>query len=324
MAPAWSPFHRSVENAIRATEEVPLLIDRRADGLSGLSGLKTVGLLQRLAGLFADDSGATYVEIGVFQGLTLVSTALAAPGLPCFGIDNFATLDPKGENLGVVKERLERFATPNATLINGDFETSLERLESLLGGKKVAVYFVDGPHDYRSQLVCLLLAKPLLHRNAVVVIDDANYQDVRWSTRDFLNGHPEFKLLFEAYTPAHPANMTEKQKRIHEPGWLNGIQVLVPDPEGLLPVMLPPVDPSERAIYLNEWLVHRLRMAALAPEAVAVADAVCAGGGVERDAAGEKLANAWAKEKKRLLALHPDRNTGSAKLAGRRFNPGLV
>ena len=107
---------------IRDTEAGGLLTDRSADGLSGISGLKTVGLLQRLARLFAIEPDACYLEIGVFQGLTLVSTALEAPELPCFGIDNFATLDPEGENQAIVRERLDRFGAANATLVDADFE----------------------------------------------------------------------------------------------------------------------------------------------------------------------------------------------------------
>ena len=52
---------------IRDTEAGGLLSDCRADGLSGISGLKTVGVLQRLARLFDGESEACYLEIGVFS-----------------------------------------------------------------------------------------------------------------------------------------------------------------------------------------------------------------------------------------------------------------
>ncbi|MHC8508143.1 MAG: class I SAM-dependent methyltransferase [Rhodospirillales bacterium] len=303
---------------IRETEETPLLIDRRADGLSGLGGLKTAGLLQRLVRAFEGDKGAAYLEIGVFQGMTLVSSALAAPGLPCFGVDNFAALDPKGENKSIVEDRIARFGAANAILINEDFEAALETLDTRLGGRRVAVYLIDGPHDYRSQMICLLLIKPFLHENAVIVIDDANYPDVRWSTRDFLLGHPEFKLVFDAYSPAHPANMTAAEKPGHEAGWLNGVHVLARDPHGALRTMPPPVHDFERTLFFNESTVRRMRFAELAPEALALADAVLTDGG--KTAAEARLRAAHGRDPARFENRFETRNQHSAGLPAGRLN----
>jgi len=309
----------AVMAALQETESDPLLIDRRADGLSGISGLKTVGLLQRLARLFEGDASASYLEIGVFQGLTLVATALAAPKLPCFGIDNFRILDPEAKNLSIVEDRLKRFETSNAALLNMDFEAALESLETHLGGRKVAVYLVDGPHDYRSQLVSLLLIKPHLHENAVIIIDDANYPDVRWSTRDFLMSHPDFKLAFDAYAPDHPANLSNDDKAVHEASWLNGVHVLVRDPDQTLQEMLPPINPDFRDLYFNEWLTHRLRFAELAPQALALAEAVLNDEG-SAPAARLALREAYNTDQKRFDGRHADRNLFSADLPKGRLN----
>lgn len=305
---------------IRETEDSGLLVDRKGEGLSGLSGDKTVGLLQRLARKFKDDPTACYLETGVFQGLTLVSSALEGAPMPCFGIDNFSTLDPEGSNLRIVRQRMETFGAVNARLINLDFEDALEGLAGHLDGRRVGIYFVDGPHDYRSQLVSLMLVKNHLHENAVVVIDDANYPDVRWSTRDFLLGHPDFKMVFEAYTPAHPANMAPDEVQKWASGWLNGVHVLVRDSAGALPDMLPPVDPAERTLYLNEWLVHRLRLAELAPEAVALADAIHAGDGAAEETARRALLERGSVLQDRLKDRTADRNVMSAGLTTGRFN----
>ena len=319
MAPDQGHIERILE-IIRETEENGLLADRRDEGLSGISGLKTVGLLQRLAQLFAGQKNACYLEVGVFQGLTLVSTALEAPDMACFGIDNFATLDPDGANQAIVRERLDRFGAANATLIDADFEEALEGLDTHLGGRKVAVYFVDGPHDYRSQMVCLLAGLRHLHERAVIVIDDANYPDVRWSTKDFLTGHSEFKMVFDAYSPAHPANMSGEDKAMHEAGWLNGVQILVRDPDASLPDMMPPTDPSERTLFLNEWLAHRLRLAELAPEALTLADAVCAGDGESEAAARENLKTRYGENEDMFSDRLADRNMNSAGLSSSRIN----
>ena len=307
-------------DVITETEAADLLTDRRADGLSGISGLKTVGLLQRLVRMFSNDPTACYVEVGVFQGLTLISSALEAGDMPCFGIDNFATLDPDGKNLNIVQSRMEQFRSTNARLINEDFERALENLGDHIGGRKVAVYLVDGPHDYRSQLICLTLIKPFLHDNAVIIIDDANYPDVRWSTRDFLLGHDDFRLAFDAYSPGHPANLSDEVKARFEAGWLNGVNILVRDPDHLLPDLLPPVGEGERRLYLNEWLAHRLRLAELAPEALVLADAVCRDDTPAEETARASLRAAYEAAAETFSDRFADRNMYSDGLPEARLN----
>jgi hypothetical protein len=319
MSDASEQFLERVFDCVAETERDGLLTDRRKDGLTGISGLRTVGLLQRLAQLFSDDTAAAYVEIGVYQGLTLLSAALAAPNLPCFGIDNFRILDPGGTNLDSVNDRIEQFSADNATLLNMDFEDALVSLDSHLGGRRIAVYFVDGPHDYRSQMVCLLAAKRHLRDRAVIVVDDANYMDVRRATHDFLTGHPGFRMMFEAYGPAHPANLSREEVAVLEEGWLNGVHVLVRDPDGTLPEMLPPVD-GDRTFYFNEWLTHRLRLAELAPEALALADAVCAGDGAAEAEARQALSGRYNSLKGLFKGRFADRNTDSGSLTSGRFN----
>ena len=291
--------------------------DHRSAGLSGLAGLKTVGVLQRLAQLMSADETACYLEVGVFQGLTLVSTSLDAPELPCYGIDNFRILDPEKKNLKIVEDRMDKFKTANAKLINMDFEAALETLEEHIGERKAGLYLVDGPHDYRSQLVCLLLAKRHLHDRAIIVIDDANYPEVRMATRDFLLSHPQFKMIFEAYSPGHPANLDPADLKHWEDGWLNGVNILVHDPDGLFPDMRPPIV-EDRTLYFNEWLAHRLRFAELAPEAVALAGAICTGSDEEELRA--TVVERYGQMKGDLKDRYDDRNVYSEGLTTGRYN----
>lgn len=308
-------FFRQVIQAIGEADCGGLVSDKGSAVLGGLSGRATVGLLQRLVGLVRDSHSLCYLEIGVFQGLSLLSVAIEHPGFPCFGIDNFSILDPKGENLGIVRERTRRLNATNAHLINQDYEAALESLPAHIGERKVAVFFIDGAHDYRSQLMALLLIRPYLAERAVVIVDDANYFDVRQSTRDFLISHPEFKMVFEAYSPGHPANLDQPTRETHEAGWLNGVNVLVLDHENVLPVMLPRVEPLARDLYVNEWLVHRHRYAELAPQALDVAAAMVEGR--EPDAAGLRAAAEAGKAA--FEARHPGRNLHCDGLPDRHF-----
>ena len=237
--------------------------------LTGLSGDKLVGSLQRLAYLFSEDKNSCYLEVGVFQGLTLLSVANASPKLACYGIDNFAQFDPKGENFLIFQNRKKRLNLENTNIINKDYEDALELLKAEIGEKKVGVYFIDGPHDYRSQLMCLELSLPHLHKNAVIIIDDSNYEHVRQANKDFLVTHPEYKLLFEAYTKCHPMNMTEVEKEKAKIGWWNGVNIIVRDLENKLEPMYPPTRKS-RILYENEHIVHSMKIAEVSPQAVAV------------------------------------------------------
>lgn len=319
MASSAARFIARVFDCVRAADREGVVPGPRSQALDGLSGAKTVGALQRLAGLFAGEKNACYLEIGVFQGLTLLSVALRNAGLACYGIDNFSLLDSDGKNLGIVRERIAALGAKNAALINDDYEIALARLKDHVGSRRIGVFFLDGPHDYRSHLMGLLLAKPYLHETAAIVVDDANYAFVRQSTRDFLLTNPEFKMVFEAYSPAHPANMDAATRARHESGWLNGIHVLVRDPDGILPEMLPPVSDS-RTLYVNEWLVHRHQLAELAPDALALAQAACLGDAATEAAKRQTLLKTYAERRSQFDSRFKDRNVYSDGLTEGRYN----
>jgi len=312
-------FIEQVLGAIRDAEQDGLLDDSAGDVLDGLSGAKSVGLLQRLVNLTQHQPDSCYLEIGVFQGLTLLSVANAFPGVPCFGIDNFSILDPDGKNLGIVEQRTKKLQAENAKLINLDFEKALLQLEDYIGSKKVSVFLIDGAHDYRSQLMCLLLGRKYLSHASVILIDDANYKFVRQSTADFLLSHPEFKMVFEAYSPMHPANMPAEMLAEWEQGWLNGVNILVHDPDDELPVMLPPVD-DDRTLYVNEWLVHRHQFAELAPEAVSLAASICNGDNAAEKTARQRVLKKYRSLQNIVSLRHPDRNVYSENLMPSRYN----
>lgn len=246
-------------DAIREAESQGLAATPESDVLAGFSGEKVIGTLQRLAALYAGEPDCCYLEVGVFQGLTLLSVAHANRSLPCFGVDNFAFLDPDGRNQALVLERKARLGADNASLVNMDYEDALEQLPAQIGRHRLGVYFVDGPHDYRSQLICLLLAVPHMSAHGVIVVDDANYLHVRQANRDFLVSHPEYKLLFEAYTPVHPGNLEGAALESARRGWWNGVNIIVRDPGQRLPAAFPPTV-RNRDLFENEHVLMASRL----------------------------------------------------------------
>ncbi len=250
----------SIENiieAVKTAEKSTELLGNRqlTKVLTGFSGIKMIRLLQELTQLYTQEENAVYLEVGVFQGMTLLSSA-SASNLLCYGIDNFNFFDPKQQNREIIEERRVKLGIENAHLINLDYEDALENLPTHMGAdKKVGVYFIDDPHDYRSQLMCLQLILPHLAENAVIVIDDCNYQHVRQANRDFLATNLGFKLLFEAYTNCHPMNMTSAQKAEATEGFWDGVNVIVRDKDNLLPKKFPPTE-RNRTVFENDHLVH--------------------------------------------------------------------
>lgn len=230
--------------------------------LTGFSGAKLIALLGNLASRFCNKDDA-YLEIGVYQGLSLLSVALACPEIKAFGIDNFAFFDRDGKNLGIVNERMQKLGISNASVINKDYEDALENLDSLTGNRKIGLCFIDGPHDYRSQLMCLLLVRQYLAGDAVIVVDDSNYRHVRQANRDFLATNSEYRLIFEAYTKAHPSNLCDAEKEEARRGWWNGVNVIIKDREGQFSPLYPPTL-RDRTLFENDHFLHTMKL----PEAL--------------------------------------------------------
>ena len=266
---AVTPIVRAIDDAMR--EGLRPGTDRAV--LTGLSGEALVGALQRFVGLLPQSGDLCYCEIGVFQGLTLLSTASANPSTPCFGIDNFSQFDVDGANERIVKERAKSLRVENARVVNADYEAALANAEHWLEGRRIGVYFVDGPHDYRSQIVCLLRAKSWLAPGALIVVDDCNYEHVRQANADFLRSHSDYALLFEAYTPCHPANMRPEERADAIRGWWNGVNILVHDPAHALPRRVPPTRSPQ--LHLMSHDVYRAEFASIAVEAMRFCGVLC-------------------------------------------------
>ena len=239
--------------------------------LTGFSGKKIIALLQNLATCL-DVQNESYLEIGVYRGMSLVSVSKVFKG-NTYGIDNFSQFDREKRNYNLIREHCERLDLRNLNLINDDFEAALLNLRDHIGNKKIGLLFIDGPHDYRSQLMCLLLSKAYLSDSAVIVVDDSNYRHVRQANADFLAVCPEYSLAFERYTKAHPGNMSAEEKEKAAEGWWNGINVLAgSEMASFRGKKISTIE--NRILYYNDHYIHSSRYADCAPEAVTVTHAL--------------------------------------------------
>jgi hypothetical protein len=160
-----------------------------------------------------------YLEIGVFRGNTLINNAINNKKSYCYGVDNFSLFNQSKKNELYVKEKISENKLTNIKIINNDFEYAIKLIK-----KKIGVLFIDGAHDYRSQLISLLTYKKKLANDCIIIIDDSNYFHVRKANQDFMDINNDFSLIFQKYTDRHIANSNNKRKYIN--GYWNGINII--------------------------------------------------------------------------------------------------
>jgi hypothetical protein len=196
----------------RFAAELPRLFDdfpasphpngRRFDdviaGLPNLAEENVLALLNLAASLLGP--GESYVEVGSLFGASLIGAMRENTG-DFVAIDNFAFpgTETKGRtippaNRTALEENLRRFAAEAATILEGD---AFELIEGgQLGDRKVGVYYYDGPHDHDSQVRGLRSVEPWLADQALLVVDDHDWEQVEQATADYLADQPNAEPLF--------------------------------------------------------------------------------------------------------------------------------
>lgn len=191
--------------------------------VEGFTSPNVLQLLSHAVGCLGPEE--RYAEVGCFQGATLIGALAGRPEAVALAIDNFSEFDPNGTNKRSLQDNLVRFGVSEQV----DFRNvSFERwfLKEPVG-RRFGVFLYDGAHDYRSQLLGLLMAVPHLAPQALIVIDDANFPAVKQATWDFLALRPEARMLWELPTPGnrHPSFwnglfvIAWEQGAEHRPSW---------------------------------------------------------------------------------------------------------
>jgi predicted O-methyltransferase YrrM len=200
-------FEQELPRLFERFPESPLPRDRRfeqvLEAVPGLARENNLALLNLAAGLLGP--GESYVEIGSYRGTSLVAAMLGNDG-EFVAIDDFSFDEATQAGL---EASLEHFGLEGATILAGDAFELLEK--GALEGRSVGVYYYDAAHDYESQLRGLQLVEPHLVREAVLVVDDSDWDEVRRATADYLAGQPKAQLIFDI-----PGSG----------GWWEGMQVL--------------------------------------------------------------------------------------------------
>jgi hypothetical protein len=188
----WDDLPRSEHPRGRRFDDV-------IEGIPNLAEENVLALLNLAASLLAP--GESYVEIGSFYGASLIGAMRGNDG-DFVAIDRFSFDVPQVRDRKLppasragLEESLRRFGEERATILEGD---AFELVQGgALGDRRVGVYYYDGPHDYASQLRGLRMIEPWLADEALLVVDDYDWDEVAGGTREYLESEPRAELLVE-------------------------------------------------------------------------------------------------------------------------------
>ncbi len=156
------------------------------EAVEGLSEENNLALLALAARHL--EPGECYLEAGTYRGRSLIGAAVGSTDAMCIGIDNFSFEDSDPEGLA---RNIDRFGVGDRVrVIHGDTVTAL-RDEAI---PPVGVFFYDADHSTEATRAALEAVTGLLAPNALIVVDDAEWEKVRVATDAFLAAHANAEL----------------------------------------------------------------------------------------------------------------------------------
>lgn len=141
----------------------------------------------------AMDEGELYVEVGTYQGGSLIA-ALQGNQARAIGVDSFAEFKDSNQ-LEITMANLEMFQVRERVKFHKtDFREFFENAPANL---KIQVYNYDGEHNYERQLEGLEAGWNFLTSGSLVIVDDYHYPEVASAVHDFVHNHPgQIKFQF--------------------------------------------------------------------------------------------------------------------------------
>jgi len=166
--------------------------------VDGFTSLKVQQLLSlAYASLPAEEA---YLEVGTYQGKTLISALLNNERRPTYACDNFSEFTASTEGSAeVLRLNLRMFGlTDRVTFLNADFRNVMDRDHIR---EPVGLYLYDGAHSEEMQYLGVKLVEPVLADEALVVVDDWNNPNAGAGTRRAIaESRHHYELLYELPT----------------------------------------------------------------------------------------------------------------------------
>lgn len=133
-------------------------------------------LLNLAVSLIPSDGSERYLEVGTYQGKSLIAAMRGNPGRKGIACDNFSEFnDPRagGGNSEILRRNLRRYRLESQVdVFDEDFVSLFRRSKKDRLFPPIGVYFYDGAHDELSQYNGIREAEALLADEALVIVDD--------------------------------------------------------------------------------------------------------------------------------------------------------
>jgi len=167
-----SPSARHLISAFEAADNSSVTLPNEVRAIEGMSGQKYRSFINRLVQLTPDPK---YLEIGSWAGSTACA-AMSGNRVEALCIDDWSLFGGPKEAFFA---NVSRIKTPEISFkfIEQDFR-SIDF--SALG--KFNLYLFDGPHTEQDQYDGVLIAGPALRDKFVLIVDDWNWNWVRFGT----------------------------------------------------------------------------------------------------------------------------------------------
>jgi hypothetical protein len=150
-----------------------------------------------------------FVNVGVWHGFTLLSGMVNNARKRCIGVDDFSEF---GGPRKAFLRRFNSYKRPNHEFYEMHY---LDYFSNAHEGK-IGFYLYDGNHSYEDQISALRAAEPFFSERCLILIDDANYSEVREAAMDFISSSShEYRTLLDRTTFCN-----------HHPTFWNGIMIL--------------------------------------------------------------------------------------------------
>ncbi len=154
----------------------------QVDGLSEENNLALLALAARHLG-----DGECYLEAGAYHGRTLIGVATGSAA-SCVAIDNFSY---DGVSRASLTATLDRFGVADRVrVVDADTGDALDTQDL----PPVGVFFYDAEHSTGATLEALRRSTRHLAGRALIVVDDADWDDVRAAVDTFLAEQPRATL----------------------------------------------------------------------------------------------------------------------------------
>jgi predicted O-methyltransferase YrrM len=192
----------------RSTEPLDRRFQPVLEGVEGLSEENNAALLNLAADRL--EPGEVYLEAGSHKGRSLIAAALGNEA-QAHGIDAFKWEESSRTDL---EANLARFGVADrVTIHEGDTQAVLDGDE--LDGLSVGVFFYDAGHSTEETLGAMRSVRRYLAPNALIVIDDADWERVRAAVDAFLAEEPQARLAERIVGRDHD-----------QPQWWSGMDLL--------------------------------------------------------------------------------------------------